>query len=606
MKIDINTVSLYKKELRRADAHDGPNGNDNVIDAKEAESALRNILTNLEIADAPKMYQRVLRRDVDSKESPTANDGKINPSEVDAALKALLKIAPLHTVLQDFVYGPQPTCSQEATPVKKIPEISKVKVKTTQGRYSRDIQALYNYFMGNSGDPPNASKIYKVDGKEAIMIYHVYEDRPTHLRNGGATTSEAGLVLNFAALYAGITNNTRLLDGVYNYMRYFMMPHDGLESRQLPDSRLCAPMFYPSRDAHWLVDLSGHARTGDAIFGENIGYKVYDPGFDPHPAIAQDNEFGLPDLRGVWRYPDGREDRNTYKFASALDAEQWIVDGYYFATKYTDRDFSEDIAMARPSLLDALMPGGENQNVMRFGKYWGGNLNEGWKWVDYGNDLYTGYQDPASWVIMGEPDVAAAQVNFLFKAQKEFTKKNGVEGPFVPVCDQGSVWGWEGTDTKSEYVWKGADENTDWTGFQFRTFAHLAHYYYLTGDKKAKEILVKFILWVEGNKEINGTKIDLPFELDKETGEITKVRYSPHNHGLYAQGLIYLAARDNNKKYEDGATSLLDDLVKNRKNKFGAFTEPPNPPKEDKALIYGFHQCEVGIAFSLYQILLGK
>lgn len=585
MGIEISRASYYQKSLRKADAHEGANGYNGAIDTnEEASTALKDLLTNLEINNAPLIYQVTLRRDVDSNDSSTGYNGKIDPQEVDKAIQTLLKTAPLNTVLADFVYPPLSSCVYKPIPPQRIPEIPKEKISQTSGKYIADIKQLYAYFASNSGDPPNASNSYKIDGSTAIMIYHVYQDAPTHIRNGGATTSEAGLALNFSALYAGITGEAQLFEGTYNYLRYFMMPHDGWQSPQLPDSRLCNNTYAPQGLTHWLIDLSGHAKTGDAIFGENVPYEVYATNTgNPRPSIPLLEGTSHPNLNAFLP-----ADNNTYKFSSALDADQWFVNGYYFATRYLpDKNFSQDISRSKASLVDCLMPDGKYKGVMRFGRYWGANLKEGWGWKANGNDLYAGYQDPAVWIIMGEPNVANNIVNFLVDAQNMYKEKYGILGPFMPVYSEKGEWGW-----------KGADPNTQWTGFQYRAFAHLAFYYYLTGDINAKRVLDNFVKWVEANKKTSGSEIGIPSVLEKDSGRIAKIGYTPNDHGLLAQGLIFMAAKSNDKRCRILAEALLDDLVQNRKNEMGSYTEPSD------GLIYGFHQAEVGIALCLHQILL--
>ncbi len=93
------------------------------------------------------------------------------------------------------------------------------------------IKALANYFLLNKGEPPNATRETEIEGRKALAAYHVYQDDATHLRNGGATTSETQvLFFNFMTLYAAITGDQQGMWGAYAYLRYYMMPHDGWES----------------------------------------------------------------------------------------------------------------------------------------------------------------------------------------------------------------------------------------------------------------------------------------------------------------------------------------------------------------------------------------
>jgi len=202
-------------------------------------------------------------------------------------------------------------------------------------------------------------------------------------------------------------------------------------------------------------------------------------------------------------------------------------------------------------------------------------------------------QAAGSWEIMGRHNVAESIVDFLADAQKEFSSHYGKSGPFMPVFKDGS------------FGWEGPDPNTHWMGFQYRTFAHLAHYYYLTGDKKAKKILENFVSWINKNTQnING-RLSVPQELHNSganIGNIRRLGYDPHAHGLISQGLIYMAARDNDANLKKKAELFLDDLANNRKSSKGSYKYVD--PDPDNTGTYGFHNAEVGIALCLYELLL--
>ena len=408
------------------------------------------------------------------------------------------------------------------------------------------IKHLANYFLLNKGEPPNAVRETQIKGRKALGAYHVYQDDATHLQNGGATTSETQvLFFNFMTLYAALTGEQQGLWGAYSYIRYYMMPHDGWESPELPDSKLInrgKKRYMPPRLNHWLVDVSGKSKSGDAIFGANTPYQIY--GEPPMACLKQ----------------EGTDQR--YRFDSALDADQWIAEGLYWAnTVYDLADLSEDILKLRTSLKDCLVSINENR-IMPFSRHWGASRTGNYGWKDAIEQFYTGYQDPATWYILSEPQIAHEIVAFLATAQTEYQKRYGIIGPFVPVYEKG------------KFTWNGYDANTHWMGFQYRAFAHLAHYYYLSGDAATLPLLEKFYRWVKKNWRNRRGHIDIPTLLYKETetprnrraGHIQEMGYSANNHGLMAQGLIYLAAKLERSQYQKDAKAILgrvDELFAN-------------------------------------------
>lgn len=440
------------------------------------------------------------------------------------------------------------------------------------------IKALANYFLKNKGEPPNAVSETEIEGRKTFGAYHVYQDDATHLQNGGATTSETQvLFLNFMTLYAALTGEQQGMWGAYSYLRYYMMPHDGWESPELPDSKLVNrgdAKYMPPRLTHWLIDVSGKSRSGDAIFGTNTLYQIY--GGPPMKCLEQ----------------KGNDQR--YRFDSALDADQWLAEGLYWASAvYHLQDFSKDLLALRTSLKDCLVSVNKKR-IMPFSRHWGANRvgNYGWKYTL--EQFYTGYQDAATWYILEEPQIAQEIVAFLATAQTEYQKRYSILGPFMPVYEKGA------------FTWKGYDVNTHWMGFQYRTFAHLTHYYYLSGNATALPIIENFYRWVKKQWRNQGGRITIPTLLHKETessanrlaGQVQEMGYSVNNHALMAQGLIYLAAKLKQSKYQTDAEALLNDLVHHRRNQLGAYPEPGGN-------IYGFHNAEVGIALCLYELLIG-
>lgn len=467
-------------------------------------------------------------------------------------------------------------------------KITRVNGRRTAGRYLQAINDLAGYFLNNSGDPPNATRITIIKGTKTRAAYHVYEDSAKHLCNGGATTSETqALFFNFMTLYGALTGKHEGAREALAYIRYFMMPHDGAGSPQLPDSRLGIGKNYPFL-LHWAIDIYGRSksracpdgRPGTGVFGTNILYNMYDPTQNSPPYASL-----------------GRGKKHFAKFGSAIDAEQWLVNGAYWAGRYGLGSPAQFLLNLRSGLNEVMTPSDAKHypNVTRFAVFWGEKNPPNISYRGSVNQLYVGYQNPAAWQIMGRSSWARNIVVFLEDAQKEFKKRYRYAGPFMPVFKD-ERWGWEGND-----------KNTDWMGFQYRAFAHLAHYYYLTGDKRAKRILETFTKWIKSKtrKDRDG-EISIPLEIENKGAKCGKVRrsgYAPDFFALVAQGLIFMFARDKNQEHKKTAQTLLDFTV-GKKSSNGSYFNPDPSPYHSGTV--GFRNAEVGIALSLHELLLNN
>ncbi|MBU0574589.1 MAG: hypothetical protein KKH83_08965 [Candidatus Margulisbacteria bacterium] len=450
----------------------------------------------------------------------------------------------------------------------------------TAGKYHNNLLKLQSYFLSKPGDPPAATKAFQTKDGQAIAAYHIYEDKPTHLDNGGATTSEGQvLFFNFMTLAGAATGKKEGMTGALNYLRYFMMPGDGFENDKLKN-------YQGPNLVHWMIDVAGKG-DGEGVFGENTLYNKYDPGYGnkPYACIAGQKGKGGQDA--------GKNGKAAL-FNSAPDADQWMIEGLYFATLFGLSDENDLISSMRGSLTRPLSDETEMPNVMHFGYYWG-ETKEGSAFEGVNRDLYTGYQTPAAWQIMGRPGIAKKIVSFLDKSQKAYQETHSVSGPFMPVYHDG------------KFGWDGLDPNTHWGGFQYRTFAHLAFYYYLTGDADAKRVLNNFAIWVKRNMKVADGKItELPLELEngkkasgKAVGSVIKTGFDPHAFGLFAQGLTYIEASGIKTNVE----MVLDTLVAKQAAN-GSFPYADQDPANSGT--YGFHNSEVGIALGLYEMLLNK
>ncbi|HTY13709.1 MAG TPA: glycoside hydrolase family 48 protein [Candidatus Omnitrophota bacterium] len=523
------------------------------------------------------------------------SSAQVNPVNYPSAVTSLSN--PSGTTTDIFNIGAALTASSvpDADPIMPVMSMDG---RRTSGRYLAPLSELANYFVNNDGNKPNASLSTVIHGTRARAAYHVYEDMATHLCNSGATTSESqALFFNFMTLYGAVTGNKQYAQEAYAYIRYFMMPHDGAESPQLPDAKLGKGPFV----IHWLIDVSGEAksntcpdgRPGSGVFGKNIVYNMYNPTprSAPYSSIAL-GPNGQVDL--TLRQKGGGN--HVASFSSAPDADQWLANGAYWAGKYGLGKPYEFLTNLRSGLSEGMTPDDDKDfpDTMRFAIYWGMDNPPTLAYKGTINELYAGYQDPAAWEIMGRPKWAKNVVKFLGAAQNEFSKRYGQSGPFMPLFKDG-VFGWEGSDP-----------NTYWMGFQYRTFAHLAHYYYLTGDKDAKAILDRFVSWMKKNWAVDGSSVSIPQALDNKVnlGKVVKSGYEPGSFGLAAQGLIALAAKDNDAELKKMGEVILDDLAKNRKGKNGAYFY--SDPLPSNSATYGFQNAEVGIAYGLYTLLLNN
>ncbi len=539
------------------------------------------------------------------------DNGQIDTLEEIKAIRQQLSLT------ENYLLSAKITWRGESTTKPDVVKFAEVKppLSSGGGRYEQPNQKLATFMLGSQGVKPNMTIRQGVKGLEAIAAYHIYDDKPSHILNAGATTSEGQvLFFNYMTLNAILHKDQRGMNGAYNYIKYFMNPGDGKESDNMPDSKFKVLDYAPEGLNQWMVQV-GPTKNGAAIFGVNNGYEIYDPsvsGVKYRSSIALNPLTKRPDLS---KYLE--KDNNTFKFSSACDADTWEINAYYWATRYGLRNFNKDLQQKIPSFTetktmdDVTLKVGPYHGAIEFGRYWGGNLIKRWGWKADGTEAYTGYQDPAGIAIISglqHSQQAKNIVDFLGAAQEEYTKQYQVSGPFMPVYID--------KDTKAAqehgytgFGWKGSDPNTHWMGFQYRTFAHLANYYYLTGDKKAKTILEKFVGFIEKSMK-TGTLLPATLNSYLSDGEgrlhnhgpqgsIETSAYSPHNYGLYAQGLVLMAARDKNPIYQKNAQTILDFLVRKQTPK-GSFPEP------EDGVTYGFHQSEVGIAFCLYQLLLGK
>jgi hypothetical protein len=478
------------------------------------------------------------------------------------------------------------------------------------GRYAEPVADLIEYFEDN----PDATQSFVVGEETTRALFHINPNTDfslaNSLRNGQATTSESqALFFLFAVNYACLSGNTQLMEQSYNYVRYFMQPGDGWESPQLPDRQLAASADFPPGLMHWAVDVTGRGR-GPAVFGENICYDIYQTAA---PAIAT-----YPNTHTVaFDRSHKTGDNNAFVFSSAPDADLLWMEGLATASLAGIADWADDYQRTASSGLNTTVSSDSSVSATPFSIVWGkGAGSDGAAWTHVDSIFYSGYQDPAAWILVGQTDNAKGTVAFLKAAQDEYVNryasfwKNNA-GPFMPVFKEG------------EFGWEGPDPKTDLCLFQYRTFANLAHYYYLTGDQTARDMLDKFYQWVKSVGSIAEGNIDLPARLYANTplsGTYLGVREinfsSPENAALLAEGISFMAARSGDTKLKTEAEYLLDDLARQGKkareaDKPGLYDSNPiidlpkksTLPTEYSQIYYGWVQATVANAYVTYDFL---
>jgi hypothetical protein len=169
-------------------------------------------------------------------------------------------------------------------------------------------------------------------------------------------------------------------------------------------------------------------------------------------------------------------------------------------------------------------------------------------------------------------------------------------GPFMPLFVQDPA---DAVDGVVGWSWDGglADPNTGWGQFQYRAFAQLAQYFYLSGDPEAGPILHRFRRWMAAHSAVDGSGrlTGLPITMLPGTEDV-QIGYRAGDFALAAQGLLYLGVRTGSAPDRAAARALLDTLVA-RQDGAGAF--PTDGAR------YGYEQAEAGIALALYDLLPG-
>jgi hypothetical protein len=233
-------------------------------------------------------------------------------------------------------------------------------------------------------------------------------------------------------------------------------------------------------------------------------------------------------------------------------------------------------------------------NVAPYSRQWDQNGPLPWA-----GPLYTGHQDPAAYCLAGDATVPGDIVAFVRDAQVAYDAQvpgSANLGPFMPLFAQDPRYVTTGVPG---WTWDGAlaDPNTGWGQYQYRTFAHMAQYFYLSGDPRAGEVLGRFERWLGAHTvtSTDGRVAGLPITWVPGSEDVM-TGYRAGDFALAAQGLLYLAARTGAAPLRLRARALLDALVLHQ-DASGAFATD--------GVRYGYEQAEAGIALSLDDLLPG-
>lgn len=354
-------------------------------------------------------------------------------------------------------------------------------------------------------------------------------------------------------------------------MSYYMMPGDGIGTRELPDS-LLVPVDETERLIHWLVQVSPVNREGRPVSGdkvlpsENIAYKIFEIGFEDMitPSIPLGSD-GIPDLNRVW---PGEE--NNYKFSSNMFADQIIFEGY-ITEIFKGNIYHNELLRTKETLKKCLTREDSSRPyLMKFGRIWGSVLSSRHSWIRDINSAFVPYQLPHMWYVFNEPHAASRMILFIRDAQKSCYSVYKTQGPFMTGFDY----------SRDEFVWESGQMEPLAMTFQYQIYRNLALYYYLTKDQKALEMVKLFTAFVDENTKVIDSRRYLPdflfINIEHNNLEVRhlstrgNIRVIPENWALYMEAslFMYLASRDS--YYKNFILELLPVLLE-RQQEDGSF-----------------------------------
>lgn len=149
---------------------------------------------------------------------------------------------------------------------------------------------------------------------------------------------------------------------------------------------------------------------------------------------------------------------------------------------------------------------------------WGDGGKKG-AWV---GSMYMGYLIPAAYYHAGYTTEAALCATAIRAAQVAFATRMGRAtdyGLFMPVHTRAVGEGAEDSDTGENNIFSfgtPGSSQMEWGGWQYRILAQLAHYYYLTGDTTAKDVLWDAFSWISDNSWTDVDRLRIPNGVKRE------------------------------------------------------------------------------------------
>ena len=314
---------------------------------------------------------------------------------------------------------------------------------------------------------------------------------------------------------------------------------------------------------HWLLDVDnwyGYGRRGDGqgrpsfinTFQrgptESVWKTIPQPCWD---AFRHGGRNGFLDLF----IRDGNYTRQ-WRYTNAPDADARAVQAIYWAHVWAAKQSHGKVIpvekavwmgdFLRYAMFDKYFkklgcrsprePGGTGYQsahyLMSWYYAWGGAVDPsaGWAWRIGCSHVHFGYQNPlTAWILSTQPDFRPASANGArdwdtsLKRQLEFYRwlqsaEGGIAG--------GATNSWNGsydvppagtpTFYGMSYDWQPVyhdPPSNDWFGMQVWSMERLAEYYHETGDKQAKAVLDKWIVWAMAGTRLTGRGYSVPAKL---------------------------------------------------------------------------------------------
>ncbi|HEX8911271.1 MAG TPA: glycoside hydrolase family 48 protein, partial [Humisphaera sp.] len=295
---------------------------------------------------------------------------------------------------------------------------------------------------------------------------------------------------------------------------------------------------------HWLIDVDnwyGFGRRGDGVTApvfintfqrgpmESVWATV------PHPSFETFRFGGRNGYLDLFTGDD--QYSRQWRYTNAPDADARAVQAMFWAHQWAaQRGDAAKVPLDRPAKLGDYLryamfdkyfkpagtqrpeaPGGRGYESAHYllGWYyaWGGSLGDAaWAWRISCGHAHSGYQNPlAAWALSAYPAMAPKSPNAArdwrqsLDRQMEFYRwLQSADGAIAG----GATTSWNGrydphppgasTFHGMPYDWQPVyhdPPSNDWFGMQAWTMTRVAELYYVTGDKRARDLLARWVPW---------------------------------------------------------------------------------------------------------------